>query len=130
VVASCANQSLNVRLEGTPGETYSHNYSFDHYLEARARLDGGIPEFPIVVTMSGGGLRATAFATAVMNTIRNYNRGGRPLTDDVILVSGTSGAALRPRRLRFTAIISPLINSFTMTSSKARTTRRSCSRGS
>ena len=48
----------------------------------------------IVLTLSGGGLRAAALAAATMNELHQFTIRGAPITDNIVLVSSTSGGSL------------------------------------
>lgn len=91
-LGACANQPQNLRLTAKPGDAFDHNYIFPAYIKARGARHA-IPAYPIIITMSGGGTRATALAADVIRELRAFTRDGHPLTDDVIVVSGTSGGS-------------------------------------
>jgi len=92
-LGACANQPQNLRLTADPRkQTFDHNYLFSAYIKARGARHA-IPAYPIIVTMSGGGTRATALAADVIRELRAFKRNGHPLTDDIIVVSGTSGGS-------------------------------------
>lgn len=92
-LGACANRPQNLRLTADPHEqAFDRNYVFSAYIEARSTRHA-IPAYPIIVTMSGGGTRATALAADVIRELRAFARDGHPLTDDVIVVSGTSGGS-------------------------------------
>jgi len=48
----------------------------------------------IVITLSGGGSRAAALAAATMNELHQFKIDGAPITDNVVLLSSTSGGSL------------------------------------
>ncbi|AXI61142.1 hypothetical protein DLD99_11890 [Pseudomonas kribbensis] len=48
----------------------------------------------IIVTLSGGGIRAAALAASTLNELRKFTINGHPLTDNIILISSTSGGSI------------------------------------
>jgi hypothetical protein len=48
----------------------------------------------IIVTLSGGGIRAAALAASTLNELGKFAINGRPLTDNIIVVSSTSGGSI------------------------------------
>jgi Patatin-like phospholipase len=101
LLAACANQPENQRLTADPSrQPFEGNYIFTKYLEARAQARA-LPLYPIVVTMSGGGTSATALAADIIRKLRKFMRDGHSLTDDVILVSGTSGGSFAATAFAF-----------------------------
>jgi NTE family protein len=48
----------------------------------------------IFLTLSGGGIRATALAASLMNELYKFTVDGTPLTDNIVLISSTSGGSI------------------------------------
>lgn len=48
----------------------------------------------IIVTLSGGGIRAATLAAAMLNELGKFTINGRPLTDNIIVISSTSGGSI------------------------------------
>ncbi|WP_081074773.1 patatin-like phospholipase family protein [Burkholderia cepacia] len=48
----------------------------------------------IIVTLSGGGIRAAALAASTLNELGKFSINGRPLTSNIILISSTSGGSI------------------------------------
>jgi NTE family protein len=83
LLAGCTRSFLNVPLTG-------HASNADIL---PARPGGGDPY--IVISFSGGGVRASAFAWAVLNELSAVSdKAGRKLTDDIRIVSSASGGSV------------------------------------
>jgi NTE family protein len=67
------------------------SYRFENWLgKDRSQITPDL----IIVTLSGGGIRAAAFAAATLEELRKFEAGGKPLTDRIVLVSSTSGGSI------------------------------------
>ncbi len=81
LVASCANLPSNRPLVQKPKQTYD----FHDWIEARKYLSPDL----IVLSFSGGGLRAAALADAVLTQLEAYG-----LADKIAIISSTSGGSV------------------------------------
>jgi NTE family protein len=71
---------------------YSARYEFSNWLtEAHVSLLS--PDL-IIVTFSGGGIRAAALAAATIEELRKFTINGKSLTNNIVLVSSTSGGSI------------------------------------
>ena len=48
----------------------------------------------IIVTLSGGGIRAAALAAATLETIRRFTKNSRSLSENIIMISSVSGGSV------------------------------------
>ena len=89
LLASCASRPVN-----PPLAKYEHSYG---YRIANWPATRGDPEFGLIVTMSGGGARAAALASGVLEELRRTPLPGpipgHTLLDEVKMVTGVSGGA-------------------------------------
>jgi NTE family protein len=67
---------------------YPARYDFDAWVTAH----GGVPDPAVVLSFSGGGLKAAALATAVLSELSRYRLpSGESLADHVAIVASNSG---------------------------------------
>jgi NTE family protein len=97
LLGACANpvvynEGKKFDLEERAFDQSHPAYTFQNYAET-PRVPRLKPDL-IVMTLSGGGIRAAALAAAVMNELHRFEINGAPITDNVILVSSTSGGSL------------------------------------
>jgi predicted acylesterase/phospholipase RssA len=74
--------------ETFPASSYNFLNWIEH--EHKPRL---APDL-IIVTLSGGGIRASALASATIEELRKFTINGRPLTDNIVMISSTSGGSI------------------------------------
>lgn len=48
----------------------------------------------IIVTLSGGGIRAAALAAATLDELHKFTINGEPVTNNIVLISSTSGGSI------------------------------------
>ena len=97
LLAGCANPVVynsgsQFALKENSFDSDHPSYSFLSFAE-RDRSPQLKPDL-IVITLSGGGIRASALAAAVMNEMQGFKIDGTSITNNVILVSSTSGGSL------------------------------------
>jgi NTE family protein len=89
LLAACASRPGNPKLAN-----YEHSYG---YRISNWPATRGDPEFGLIVTMSGGGIRAAALAYGVLEELRRTPipgaNPGHTLLDEVKMVTGVSGGA-------------------------------------
>ncbi|MEQ1502055.1 MAG: patatin-like phospholipase family protein [Myxococcota bacterium] len=91
IVATLAGVPWNSRVEMVPGPADPWDTWLDR---AEARLDAA-PDGPVIaVAAAGGGTRAAAFATLVLEGVRRESSEGHPETDRIWILSGVSGGSL------------------------------------
>lgn len=98
ILASCGspkiyNEDQSFSEAGTRktslGEPY---YNSINYAET-PRVPQLRPDL-IIVTLSGGGIRAAALAAATLNELEKFTINGIPITNNIVLISSTSGGSI------------------------------------
>lgn len=84
------NISANSRLPADM--SLSERYSFWNWVNDR-HLKKITPDL-IIVTFSGGGIRAAALAASTIEELRKFSINGKPLTDNIVFISSTSGGSI------------------------------------
>lgn len=68
-------------------------YSFGDWADSDHNTKPINPDI-VIVSLSGGGIRAAAFAATTLNRLRQFKINGRSLTDSIVLISSTSGGSI------------------------------------
>lgn len=83
VLAGCATPPSNSKFNRTPGGEY--DYTFQKWVDSRSHLDNDL----VVLSFSGGGLRAAALAASVIEGLAQHK-----LDKNVAIISSTSGGSV------------------------------------
>jgi predicted acylesterase/phospholipase RssA len=67
-------------------------YNFINWIEGEH--EPKIQPDVIIVTLSGGGIRAAALAASTLEQLHKFTINGKPLTDNIVMVSSTSGGSI------------------------------------
>lgn len=83
ILAGCATPPSNSKFDRAPGG--KQDYTFQNWIDARPQLEKDL----IVLSFSGGGLRAAALAASVLDGLAQHK-----LDKNVAIISSTSGGSV------------------------------------